>query len=86
MSSISRRCSSTHGSGTIEATPHTTARVPAASAAKVSVSQPLSSVGPSVWISSVAAVASPPVSFRDVIGSSRSCSAVRVWPVADGRL
>ena len=64
MSSISSRCSSTHGSGTIDAVPQTTARTPAASAAKVSVSQPLSSVGPSVWISSVAAMASPPVSFR----------------------
>ena len=47
MSSIRSRCSSTHCSGTIEATPQTTARTPAASAAKVSVSQPLSSVGPS---------------------------------------
>ena len=64
MSSIRSRCSSTHCSGTIEATPQTTARTPAASAAKVSVSQPLSSVGPSPWISSVAATASPPVSLR----------------------
>jgi hypothetical protein len=71
MSSISSRCSSTHGSGTIAATPQTTARTPAASAAKVSVSHPLSSVGPPVWISSVAAVTSPPVSLRHVIGRSR---------------
>ena len=86
MSSISSRCSSTHCSGTIDAVPQTTARTPAASAAKVSVSQPLSSVGPSVWISSVAAMASPPVSLRQVTGSSRSCSAVSLTPVAPGRL
>jgi len=47
MSSIRRRCSSTHWSGMIEAVPQTTAGTPAASAAKVRVSQPLSSVGPS---------------------------------------
>jgi len=70
----------------IEAAPQTTARTPAASAAKVSVSQPLSSAGPSVWISSVAATASPPVSFRQVTGSSCSCAAVSLTPEALGRL
>ena len=72
--------------------PHTTARTPAASAAKVSVSQPLRSVGPSspAWMSSVAATASPPVSFSEVTRatrrSSRSCSVSSVTPEALGRL
>jgi hypothetical protein len=56
------------------------------SGSEVSVSQPLRSVGPSVWISSVAAAASPPVSLRQATGSSRSCAAVRLTPVALGRL
>ena len=83
---MSSRCSSTHCSGTIDAVPQTTARTPAASAAKVSVSQPLRRVGPSVWISSVAATASPPVSFRQATGSSLSWAAVSVTPEALGRL
>ena len=39
-----------------------------------------------ILISSVAATVSPPVSLRHVIGSSRSCSAVSLTPVALGRL
>jgi len=35
-----------------------------------------------VWISSVAADASPPVSLRHVTGSSRSCAAVSRTPDA----
>ena len=44
---MSRRCSATHSAGMNEAAPHTTPRDPAARAANVSVSQPLSRTGTS---------------------------------------
>ena len=87
MSSISSRCSSTHCSGTIEAVPQTTARTPAASAAKVSVSQPLSSVGAAGLdqLGGGDGVAAGVLQAAST-GSSRSCAAVSLTPEALGRL